>query len=179
VPQLEPPSIVVALATALADELARSESAQWRLQLEPLAQFSAATPWMLEEDDEGTLDEAEPTPPPEVALDAEAAAVNGRGDRSFLQVSAADTQTRVFVPMSGTEDGMRQYELTTPGIAINLPSAVALAPLQNYAVGRGLVRRVWLRRDGGGVQVRVITKRAASHVSTSFDRDGLTVVLDM
>lgn len=181
-PRVEPPSIVIALAAESADERARSQAAQWLLASEPLAPSAVAPPRLLDEDEAAALDEAEPIPPPEVALEAVPAAVDGqagRSDRGFLQVHAADTQTRVFVPMSGTADGMRRYALTTPGIAITLPNAVALAPLENYALARGLVRRVWLRRDRDGVQVRVITRHPASRVSTSFEPDGLTVVLDM
>jgi hypothetical protein len=175
-PRVEPPSIVVALAAENTEEPAKSHAAQWLLASDPLAQLSVTPPHLLEEDYE-----PDPIPPPEVALEDEPSAAPGQGGsgRGFLQVQAEGAQTRVFVPMSGSADGMRQYALTTPGIVLSLPHASALAPLQNYAVPRGLVRRVWLRRVRDGVQVRVITRRTASRVSTSFDPDGLTVVLDM
>jgi hypothetical protein len=94
------------------------------------------------------------------------------------EVTVEGVRTRVFVPMHGDGFGLRQYELTTPGVAVTLPNARALIPIDNYAIHRGIVRRVWLRQEPDGLQVRVITRRASSRAITSFDGSGLTILLD-
>jgi hypothetical protein len=94
------------------------------------------------------------------------------------EVTVEGVRTRVFVPMQGDGFGLRQYELTTPGVAVTMPNARALIPLDNYAIHRGIVRRVWLRQEPDGLQVRVITRRASSRAITSFDGSGLTILLD-
>jgi hypothetical protein len=124
-------------------------------------------------DDEAALAAAETTWGVAVARAQAAAAAT-----QLPQVSVQGAQTHVFVPMEGEGEGMRQYELTTPGIAVTLPRARALIPLVNHNVQRGIVRRVWLRREGQGVQVRVITRRTATRAAASYDETGLSIVLE-
>ena len=94
------------------------------------------------------------------------------------EVTVQGWRTRVFVPMEGDDRGLRQYELTTPGVAVTVPHARALVPIDNYAIHRGIVRRVWLRQEPDGLQVRVITRRPSSRAIASFDASGLTILLD-
>jgi hypothetical protein len=124
-------------------------------------------------DDEAALAAAESAWSAAVARAQAAAAAT-----QLPQVSVHGAQTHVFVPMEGEGEGMRQYELTTPGIAVTLPRARALIPLVNHNVQRGIVRRVWLRREGQGVQVRVITRRTATRAVASYDETGLSIVLE-
>jgi hypothetical protein len=60
-----------------------------------------------------------------------------------------------------------------------VPHARALIALDNYGIQRGLVRRVWLREEGAGVQVRVITRRPAARSIVSYEPGGLSIVLTL
>jgi hypothetical protein len=93
------------------------------------------------------------------------------------EVTLEGVLTSVFVPMRGEGAGLRQYELTTPGVAVTVPRARALIAPGNYPIVRGLVRRVWVRQHGEGVQVRVITRRAVSQSRLTFDEHGLRIAL--
>jgi hypothetical protein len=100
------------------------------------------------------------------------------GGASLPEVSVEGARTRVFVPMRGDGQGLQQYELTTPGIAVSVPHARASIPLGSYGIQRGIVRRVWLREDAGGVQVRVITRRPTARAVATYDDSGLTILLE-
>jgi hypothetical protein len=118
--------------------------------------------------------------PPLPRDDATSGAADGTPAASGTrpEVTVQGWRTRVFVPMEGDDRGLRQYELTTPGVAVTVPHARALVPIDNYAIHRGIVRRVWLRQEPDGLQVRVITRRPSSRAIASFDASGLTILLD-
>jgi hypothetical protein len=94
-----------------------------------------------------------------------------------LEIKATDKLTEIVVPMQGSAEGLARYVLTTPGIALTLPNARALVPLENYAARRPLVRRVWLRPHETGVQVRIIYPNASVRDEIRFDDRGLHVLL--
>jgi hypothetical protein len=94
-----------------------------------------------------------------------------------LEIKASEGQTEIVIPMRGSGEGLTRYELTTPGIALTLPHARALVPLENYAAHRPLVRRVWLRHHPTGVQVRIIYPHGSVRDETRFDERGLHVLL--
>jgi len=93
------------------------------------------------------------------------------------QISVDKDRSSVLVPLRGSDKGIREYQLSTPGIAVTLPHAQTLIPFKNYGVHRGLIKRVWVRPFDSGVQVRVITawKKMRHHIR--FVPDGLEVVL--
>jgi hypothetical protein len=62
-------------------------------------------------------------------------------------------------------------------VAVTLPHARALIPLGNHPVRRGLVRRIWLRSNADGVQVRVIARSPVASATATYDERGLTIVL--
>lgn len=94
-----------------------------------------------------------------------------------LEIKASEGQTEIVIPMRGSSDGLTRYELTTPGIAVTLPNARALVPLENYAAHRPLVRRVWLRHHATGIQVRIIYPNDSVRDEIRFDERGLHVLL--
>jgi hypothetical protein len=84
--------------------------------------------------------------------------------------------THLFIPMDGDESGMRTYELSSPGLVVNLPHARARIPLDDYAIGEGLVRRAWLRPLDDGVQLRVVWRTSSVGYHVLFGKAGLTLV---
>lgn len=130
------------------------------LEREPQAEGSADDELPLGSD----LEVTEPTPVTKLA--------------QGLEIKASEGRTEIVIPMRGSSDGLARYVLTTPGIALTLPHARALVPLENYATPHHrLVRRVWLRRHATGVQVRIIYPNTSVHDETRFDERGLHVLL--
>lgn len=185
-------SIVEALAaerTAALEQVRAAEEARRAALWRPLAAYDVQPPLAPEaahaRDAAGAVDEViAPESQPASAGQIEDQAKPSRaGEQASAEtparprVSVRGAQTHVFIPMQGDGVGVRQYELTTPGVAVSVPHARALIPLENYAIGRGIVRRVWVRQQGAGVQVRVITKRPAVRSIVSFDETGLRIVL--
>ena len=83
-----------------------------------------------------------------------------RGADEVPRVELVGHITRVRVPVRGLSEAMRIYDLSSPGVSINLPGASTPLVLDKYGVHQGLVRRVWLREEEKGVlQVRVIFTR--------------------
>jgi hypothetical protein len=112
------------------------------------------------------------TPVPDVEPAVEAA---GQG----LQVSTLGRVTRVRIPITGSGDGMRVYDLSSPGLTVNLPAADTPVRLGNFAVNTGLARRVWLRKLDVGLQVRVIYNRGAVRPEVSAQNGALTIDLSL
>jgi hypothetical protein len=97
-----------------------------------------------------------------------------------LQVSTLGRVTRVRIPITGSGDGMRVYDLSSPGLTVNLPGAATPVRLGNFAVNTGLARRVWLRKlEQGGLQVRVIYTRGAVRPEVSAESGALTIDLSL
>jgi hypothetical protein len=92
------------------------------------------------------------------------------------QVTIVGAQTRVFVPMDGSAEGLHAYHLSSPGAVLSLPQAHARIRLADYPIYQGVVRRVWLRPYQSGVQVRVVWRNAAVRYELEFTDSGLTIV---
>lgn len=91
------------------------------------------------------------------------------------EVTVTDRETRIFVPMDGSDTDISRYELSSPGLVVNLPHAHAQIALEDYPIYRGLVRRVWLREHRKGVQVRVVWRQSPIRSKVIFDDHGLTL----
>lgn len=87
--------------------------------------------------------------------------------------------TRVRIPITGSAQGMRVYELSSPGLTVNLPAAATPVRLGNFSVNTGLARRVWLRALDSGLQVRVLysSTRAVVRPEVSAENGALTIDL--
>jgi hypothetical protein len=86
----------------------------------------------------------------------------------------------VRIPITGSGDGMRVYDLSSPGLTVNLPAATTPVRLGNFAVNTGLARRVWLRKQDEMLQVRVIYSRSAViHPEVSAENGALTIDLSL
>ncbi|HMI93946.1 MAG TPA: hypothetical protein VK509_21375, partial [Polyangiales bacterium] len=80
----------------------------------------------------------------------------------------------------GSGEGMRVYDLSSPGLTVNLPGASTPVQLGNFSVNTGLARRVWLRKlETGGLQVRVIYNRGAIKPEVSAENGALTIDLSL
>ena len=96
-----------------------------------------------------------------------------------IQVSTLGKVTRVRIPITGSAQGMRVYELSSPGLTVNLPAAATPVRLGNFSVNTGLARRVWLRALDSGLQVRVLysSTRAVVRPEVSAENGALTIDL--
>jgi hypothetical protein len=96
-------------------------------------------------------------------------------------VSTLGRVTRVRIPIAGSSEGMRVYDLSSPGLTVNLPAATSPVRLGNFSVNTGLARRVWLRKLDNGLQVRVIyaNTRGAVRPEVSAENGALTIDLSL
>jgi hypothetical protein len=120
---------------------------------------------------------AEPTAEAPAEEPAPAASAESAGQG--LQVLTLGRVTRVRIPISGTGEGMRVYDLSSPGLTVNLPAAATPVRLGNFAVNTGLARRVWLRKQDDALQVRVIYTRTGVHPEVSAENGALTIDLSL
>jgi hypothetical protein len=74
---------------------------------------------------------------------------------------------------------MRVYDLSSPGLTVNLPAATTPVRLGNFSVNTGLARRVWLRKQDEMLQIRVIYSRDGVHPEVSTENGALTIDLSL
>jgi hypothetical protein len=162
---LQTPSVVLAKAEAAPEP-------------EPMPALVEALPADAEHAD---VEHDQPPDAPALADDApteDATATGPTLDDVAPRITVDAHSTHVLIPLRGDGRDLRSYALSTPGLAVTLPHAQALAPLGNQRIVEGLVRRVWLLPEAPqGVQVRIITRRAPARSSVTFDEAGLPVVL--
>jgi hypothetical protein len=171
------PTVLARTAGTAAETGAQETSRSLEPELGPAAATDDENPTPARAEAEA---QAGQKPKPAAAAEAEAQAepdtapANLRSPRQTPGVEVHGDETRVFVPVRGTAEGMTVYDLSSPGVVVNLPHGTARLPLENFGVHRGLVSRVWLRKGRSGVQVRVIFRRRARY-ETDFGDGGLTV----
>jgi hypothetical protein len=117
-----------------------------------------------------TAPEPEPERAPEVA-DAPSPVVA----LAAPEVTVSSRETKIFLPMDGSDQDISRYELSSPGLVINLPHARPRIAFEDYSIYQGVVRRIWLREHHDGVQVRVTWRHAPLHSKVVFDERGLTL----
>lgn len=122
---------------------------------------------------------AAPAPAAEAPAEEPAPAASAESAGQGLQVLTLGRVTRVRIPISGTGEGMRVYDLSSPGLTVNLPAAATPVRLGNFAVNTGLARRVWLRKQDDALQVRVIYTRGGVHPEVSAENGALTIDLSL
>jgi hypothetical protein len=165
-PTQDAPTLAEPAAAREADPVASPVVGVTASAAEPAAVPSRAGP--------GASPAAVADPPPDEASESVLAAA-GQG----LQVSTLGRVTRVRIPITGDTQDMRVYDLSSPGLTVNLPAATTPVRLGNFAVNTGLARRVWLRKLDTGLQVRVIYNRGAVRPEVSADNGALTIDLSL
>jgi hypothetical protein len=119
---------------------------------------------------------AAPSPPPP---SEELAARPAAPPLAVPQVTVDARRTIIVIPTRGTGEGLRASPLNTPGVSFTLPKARPLIPGGHHAIAHGLARRIWLRKDGEGMQVRVIYRSPGiKHIVEHDDLAGLTITLE-
>jgi hypothetical protein len=108
---------------------------------------------------------------------SEAAVTAPETGLSAPQVQVLGGATRIFIPAQGSDTDISRYELSSPGVVVNLPHAHARIPLLDYPIYRGIVRRLWLREHRDGVQVRIVWRPGPAHCKVVFDEHGITLTV--